>query len=149
MVIKMTFYIKCDYKIRRGDQHDDGDGSDYSGFDHEEFYDHTFHISDKKMNYPDATFSSIADKSYVVAVIYGDGGTFGRTDGYVQYIGPFLKEKAYKIAELINFCAYDNKSTQKYTELKNLINDKNFYASWMGYFASFEKVLVLCSDGTY
>ena len=39
--------------------------------------------------------------------------------------------------------------TEKYTELKNLINDKNFYASWMGYFSSFEKVLVLCSDGTY
>lgn len=162
-MVKMTFYIKCDYKVRRGHHHDDGDGTRYSGFDHEEYYDHTFNISDKKMDYPDATFASVDTKSYVVAVIYGDGGTFGRTDGYIQYIGAFSKDKADKIAAQVlkvtnnRYYKYnlehDKKAADKYDndlrELKDLISDKNFYAQWLGYFSSFEKLFILCSDGTY
>lgn len=156
-MVKMTFYIKCDYKVRRGHHHDDGNGTKYSGFDHEEYYDHTFNISDKKMDYPDATFDSVDTKSYVVAVIYGDGGTFGRTDGYVQYIGTFSKDKADKIAaqilKVIDTPYYNKDALSIFNndlqELKNLINDKNFYAQWLGYFSSFEKLFILCSDGTY
>jgi hypothetical protein len=154
----MTFYVKCHYKTRQGSNHDEGDGTDYSGFSHEEHYDHRFEISDKKMDYPDGTFGSVGDKSYVIAVIYGDGGTFGRTDGYVQYIGPFCEEKADKIAALILKSKSEPRYAPKaeseafdlnYAELHKLIGGERFYAQWLGYFSSFEGTFVLCSDGSY
>ena len=154
----MTFYVKCNYSTRQGSSHDEGDGSDYSGFSHEEHYDHWFDISEKKMDYPDQTFSSLGDKSYVLAVIYGDGGTFGRTDGYVQYIGPFCKEKADQVASLVlrlqfepKYCKKDvtNKFDQDYKELVKLVGNARFHADWLGYFSSFEGMFLLCSDGVY
>lgn len=153
----MTFYVKCNYRTRQGDQHDEGDGSDYSGFGHEEHYDHWFDISEKKMDRLDAEFSSVGDKSYVLAVIYGDGGTFGRTDGYVQYIGPFCKEKADKVATLIlklkseprcSPMAESKTFDLNYAELCKLVGER-FYAEWLGYFSSFEGMFLLCSDGVY
>lgn len=156
----MTFYVKCNYNTRQGRDHDEGDGTEYSGFSHEEHYDHWFDISEKKMNYPDGTFESVGDKSYVIAVIYGDGGTFGRTDGYVQYIGPFCKEKADQIASLIlrlkrEPSYYEKASTaikkfdSDYAEFLTLVGDARFYAQWLGYFSSFEGMFLLCSDGSY
>lgn len=154
----MTFYVKCNYNTRQGSDHDEGDGSDYSGFSHEEHYDHWFDISEKKMDYPDGTFSSVGDKSYVLAVIYGDGGTFGRTDGYVQYIGPFCKEKADQVASLIlklkSEPRFATKAESKtfdlnYVDLCKLISDVRFGANWLGYFSSFEGMFLLCSDGSY
>jgi len=153
----MIFYIQCEYETHVGDRQDDGDGSPYSGFDHEVMDNHRFTISKVKPDYPDQTYTTELDKAYVVAVIYGDGGTFGRTDGYVQYLGPFSKEKAEEVMSLIDSTKdkiWHTKEQTKFKEntdrLKSLMKEYNkyFYANWTGYFASFEGMYLLCSDGT-
>ncbi len=151
----MIYYITCKYDTITGSSQDDGDGSRYSGFDHEVHTNHRFEIHETKPDYPDKTFSTSLDKAYFIAVIYGDGGTFGRTDGYVQYIGPFCKEKADTVIQLVNKVQREPRSCfnrdEAFNENKKSLEEicgDSFYAEWLGYFSSFEGMYLLCTDGS-
>lgn len=106
----------------------------YSGYNHDAYVNHRFKLTKDKVQYPDQTIETDLKNPYIVVVVYGDGGTFGRTDGHTQYVGCFGKKTAEKVCELI-----DN---SKYDELKKIVGE-NFYPYWDGYFASFEKVVMV------
>lgn len=156
-----TYYITCEYDTVIGPDNDEGDGSQYSGFSHEVRENHKFSVfnEDYKPNYLDKRYTTDLDPGFIIAVIYGDGGTFGRIDGYVQYIGLFSLEKATKIIELIKKIKtepryygrnnYMNEFDYIKNELVMLINDRNFYPEWLGYFSSFEGMYIISTDGDY
>lgn len=155
-----TYYVTCKYDTMIGPDNDEGDGTRYSGFSHEVYYNHRFRVfeSNNKPVYPDECYICDIDPSYIVAVIYGDGGTFGRTDGYVQYIGAFSLEKARNIITLINQVKHepryygDKEKAKEFNknkkDLYKLINNSSFYAQWLGYFSSFEGMYLLGTNGS-
>lgn len=155
-----TFYVKHEYTAEQGPSHDEGDGSEWSGFEHTVYTNHSFTVSETKPDYPDQTFNTSLDKGYIIAVIYGDGGTFGRTDGFVQYFGVFCKEKAIEIIELINKVQYEPKydkakekvfeeNIKKLKSILSMTKEDYIYFNWLGYFGSFEGMYLLCTDDTY
>lgn len=150
------YYIKCECHEITGYKQEDGDGSRYSGFSHTVCTDHKFSVYKKPIDYPEATIETDVEDPHFVAVIYGDGGTFGRTDGYVQILNKgFTEEEAEKVCQLVkksakkdSYMERNNKEPKEaYKELEKLINDKNFYASWIGYFSSLEKCCIIRDDG--
>lgn len=111
-------YINVDETESRGYRHSDGDGSPYSGFSHsvievshwgplyfaEEGKGWGSSRFDKGHYHYDFDCPQIAESDipedahylYVLVVRYGDGGTFGRTDGYYNFPGVFLSaDEAY------------------------------------------------------
>lgn len=147
-----TFYIKCDYGVETGSHNEEGDGSAYSGFSHEVYVDHEFQISDKKMNYPDQTYTTDLETAYILAILYGDGGTFGRTDGYIAYYGPFSSfeeaEKVFKRIKELDGNGYTYHLGRKARDKKREeLQAEIGYCPWMSYFGSYEGCFILDSDG--
>ena len=135
----MKYYLGCEYDTTIGLDNDDGDGSDWSSYNHEVMENHQFTLSKEKVDYPEMSFDTDIEKPYIVAVIYSDGGTFGRTDGYVQYFGPFEKSFAEQLASTISGSSDD---INKQKELKKLLG-KDSYFAWTGYFASLQDVVLI------
>jgi hypothetical protein len=76
----------------------------------------------------------VGDTIYVVVVDYESGNTFGRYGGYYQILDAFTSnEDAEALCSLAR--AYDTAEKRNYTESLTYKN-KEYYASWKGYFES-------------
>lgn len=137
----MKYYIECKYDTVT--YQDDFNRDDWSGFDHDAMINHKFKVWKKPISYPDETLETDLEDPHFVIVIYGDGGTFGHTDGYTQYLPPMTSEQAHKVAEIIKDGPKDIVEA-----LKEVIElPKYWYPRWQGYFSNLEQVLILRDDG--
>jgi len=130
----MKYYIECDsyyacYREADPDNWDNGEDG-YSG--------HTFRVSTNKVKYPDETFETELPNQAIIAVIYSDGNTFGRTDGLVGYVGPFELEKAKELAE---YLANDLDNHEVYDMIRE--EYPNFIPSWGGFFAHIQDAIIV------
>ena len=145
---KRFLYIKVDEHESRGHSYDDGDGSAWSGFSHSVIHVNSWgpvyfaengkgwghkRVNDGHYHYnfnfpvPDEE-SLVGDIEYLYLVVvrYGDGGTFGRTDGYYDFPGVFLSaDEAYAFARK---------------------HEKDFEQAHNGYFESYDGWTVECVE---
>lgn len=136
----MKYYISCDYTTTVGYRNDEGDGSEWSSFNHEVRYNHKFKFHTQQIDYPEVTIETDIDNPCMVVVFYSDGGTFGRTDGYTELYGPFDITKAKKLEDAINSGA-DHKALDK------IIGKESTYYPWFGYFSSLENTMIISPKG--
>lgn len=129
----MKYYIECSSFLvtyTESDPEDDWDHG-YDGYEG-----HAFEVSTKKLAFPDATFETDIESPHFIAVIYSTGCTFGRTDGYVQYLGPYTKEDALKYAKIL-----EDSSGEDYELIET---PKNWYPCWTGFFEHYQHCEVIC-----
>ena len=127
----MKYWIECDYHEEVGCDNREFE-SKWDGFSHTVRTGHTFKVYNKKIDYPDYSFDTDIEDPHVVIVLYYDGGTFGRTEGYVQYLPPSTKEESEQYAKMI---------------LNKKPLNMGFYEYWYGYFSGLQKVGILRMDG--
>lgn len=145
----MKYYlsVEMDYEVYE----DDFDGDDYTGFNHDGYVNHFFMLS--KEEYGDGTliqtFETKLDNPHFVVIIYSDGGTFGRTDGYVQALPPVDQDHAYLIKKIVEEVSsnYENKeqvNSKVLALLKECGHDRrDFNLSINSYFARLQEVVIL------
>lgn len=87
----MKYYItsSADYVVYQEPEPDDEWDRGHDGYEN-----HTFDVKTEKITCPDRTFETDMKYPHFIAVIYSGGCSFGRTDGNVDYMGPFTKEEA-------------------------------------------------------
>ena len=144
----MKYYIYCesDYEVYR----DDFDSNEYSGFNHDGRTNHRFTVSNKKDNNQSLlkTFETNIDSPRFVAIIYSDGGTFGRTDGLVQILPPVNEQDAILIKEVIEKIGVDKCERDDYDVVQEILKSyghdvKYFSLDFTSYFGILENVIIL------
>lgn len=133
------YYLWLDYDEDRSESGDSdhGDGTPYSGYSRhyiqwnlngvhrkedsiEKFFKDSKEVSEETFN---------SEKVWVVVVRYGDGGTFGHTDGYWDI--PLITSSRNEAIEKVEFI----KQT-----VKGQVKKPDEYYTWNGYFANLEDV---------
>jgi hypothetical protein len=144
----MVYYIYCksNYKIYQ----QDFNSEDWSGFNHDAYTDHEFSISNKNKNLLNLTssYETNIDNPYFVAVIFSDGGTFGRTDGNVQVLPPMSKNDAELIKSILQNKNQLHYQDEEFVQCEQIIKkyDKHKYIEFCGYFAEIQNVIILASS---
>lgn len=143
-----ALYIKVDETESLGSSHDDGDGSRWSGFSHSVIHVNSwgpvyfaengkgwghkrvdeghYHYNFNPVLPDEESLTGDTRYLYLIVVRYGDGGIFGRTDGYYDFPGVFLSaDEAYDFARK---------------------HEKDFEGAHNGYFESYEGWDVQCVE---
>lgn len=151
----MKYYIYCkdDYYVYQ----DDFDSDDYSGFCHDGRVNHQFTVSNEPDNNESLleSFETDIENPHFVAIIYSDGGTFGKTDGLVQVLPPVDQKSAALIKEVIKQIAVDKREYVEYDTIERKVNEvrevlrsygnnvKYFHLNFATYFGSLEDVVII------
>lgn len=136
----VNYRVSCesDYEVVRDrDDNDEWDNGEDGYFNHQFSVYKEGDINFREAN--DFSFESDLPNPKILVVIYGDGCTFGHTDGYVMYYGPFTESEAIELAALINKDLTEQ-LRKRYAEITG-----NEYMStpWTGYFANLQEVRIL------
>lgn len=141
--MKYYIYCKSNYEIYQ----QDFNSEDWSGFNHDAYTNHEFSISTKNNNSSDLinSYETDIENPYFAAVIFSDGGTFGRTDGYVQVLPPMIKNDAELIKLILENKNQLDYQDEEFVQCEQIIKkyDKRKYIEFCGYFTEIQKVVIL------
>ncbi len=151
----MKYYIYCKYDHYV--YQDDFNSEDYSGFCHDGRVNHEFTVSNEQDNNESLieSFDTDIEKPHFVAIIYSDGGTFGKTDGLVQVLPPVDEKAVALIKKTIEQIAIDRREYAEYDTIERKVNEiretlrsygsdvKYFHLNFTSYFSSLEGVVIL------